>query len=126
MLIDAHLKDELMTVPGLSNNVFPLFAPKDHRAPYLVFQKENLSFKKTLGGTSSKAEATFNMAVLHKGYPELLELSEAVVNKLLSFQSRTIGTNGPFIENITVSLIGDNYDPDVDMVRSNIHIKVNY
>lgn len=126
MTFEEALIVELDVITDLNHNIFPLCTPKDQKAPYLVFRKVGINYRKTLSGTSNKVEGTYDISVLSKSYAQLQQITNAVTSKLLSFQNRYIGTNGPGIENITVSLIGDSYEPDVDLFRANMSVSVNY
>ena len=126
MTYEEAQKEELEAVPGLSNKVFPLYAPKDAKAPYLVYRKENVRFKKTLGGILNKTEAIYEIVLVANRNSELQQLSQDVVNAMFGFYCRPIGSGGPLIEDVTVEIMGDAYDANVDQVIQNIQLKVNY
>ena len=126
MNFDEALQAELKTIIGLETKVFPLAAPEKALAPYLVFKKDNVKFKKTLSGALPKAEGFYTLTLITKTYEELQLKTSSITDKLWSFLGRNIGTSGPLIENVTVELMGDQYEPEVDLLRADISLKINY
>lgn len=126
MNFEEALRYELSEIPEASNKVFPLFAPKETGAPFLVYKKAGLSFRKTLGGTLNKAQGNYVLSIVTSSYAELQSLTTNTINKLLSFQSRAIGLDGPIISNITAEITGDSFEPEVELFVTEIIVKVEY
>ena len=105
---------------------YPLVAPEGVATPFLTYKKNNVEFKKTLSGTSNKVTGEYNLVIVAKKYEELQRLEETVSKALLDVYQKNIGDNGPYIENLTVKLTGDNYIVDTDEYVGNINLKINY
>jgi hypothetical protein len=124
MLFEIALKEELRTVEEQS---YPLIAPESKKPPYIVYRKRKITYAKTLGGTTNKAEAMYDIYIVADSYDTLLSLSESVKNKLLSFLGRYIGTTTPVhVKNVTVEFEPDNYVSDFNWIQSQIKLSVNY
>ena len=126
MDFEDALENELVAVPDLTDKVFPLVAPKGLMAPFLVYKKGNIDFKKVLSGAIVKTEALYGVVIIANKYDQLQEVSTATIAKLLSFLGRPIGTGGPLIGNVTVKHLGDDYIPEDDLYRANIQLNVKY
>ena len=125
MTFEEALEAELKTISGLANSVYPLVAPKDV-SPFLVYRKENIDYKRVLNGAVVKTEATYSLVVVSGGYAALQTLSIAVIDKVLSFLHRAIGTGGPSIEDVTIRHLGDTFDETIEKARADLQIRIKY
>jgi hypothetical protein len=58
-------------------------------------------------------------------YAKMKALGGLVKAKIKSFQSRSIGTTGPYIQNVTIAdLSPEMYEPNVDLYRKSITFTV--
>lgn len=124
MTFEEILRSELITVTNLNNKVYPLVAPKNEDAPFLVYRKGNTAFSKTLDGIELKYDSTYSIVVLAKTYASLQQLESDVIDKLISFIERNI--SGLLIRNVTVSINGNDYVEELDWYRSDIDLQVKY
>lgn len=120
---EQALHAELTTINNLNQKVFPLFAPEDTNAPFLIYQKLRVDFIKTFDGTTTTREGRFELDIITATYSDLQVLLADVKNKLVSFESRTIGTNGPFVQAITIENITEIFEEEVEFHRANIEFK---
>lgn len=126
MKFGEALRHEIIQIPKLDKKVFPVVAPSKIGQPFLVYQREEMDFKKVMAGTTDKATAVFILTLVAKDYPEKEEVEEEVRLKLLSFLGRSIGDGGPLIQNVTVKYLPEGYDLQVDAITSKIRLEVNY
>jgi len=93
MTFEEALRNEVSSVSGLASKVFPLLARSQNQsllaAPYVAY-------------------------VSTEG---LKSLTKLVMAKILTFQSRVIGTGGPFIQNVTYQEPVELYDDEPKLYR---------
>jgi hypothetical protein len=121
---ETALRDELFTIPELAGKVHPLNAPEGTKAPYLVYLSSEGLQDKTLQGYLATKEVSCELNILHSSYANLKALTANVLTVLRSFQSRTIGTNGPYIQDITYEEPVELYEELIKQYRCNINIQV--
>jgi hypothetical protein len=120
------LRYELIQIEKLTNKVFPIVAPEATGKPFLIYQREDVEFKKTLNGTTNKANAVYNLTLITDIYSEKEAIEDEVKDKLLSFIFRNIGDGGPYVQNVTVRLLQEGYVFENDSLTSKIRLEVNY
>lgn len=126
MNFEAALSAELESVTGLSRKVYGLTGVEvvtAPAAPYLIFVSSEGLQEKAFEGYLALKEVDFELNILHSTYSNMKALTAAVLAKVISFQSRVIGTNGPFIQDITYEKPVELYESEVKMYRSNIMAK---
>lgn len=123
MDFEQALRAELVPLSNLANKVFPLFAPEGTTPPFIVYQKIRTDYVKTLDGTQTKRDGWYEFDILAPTYSELQTQYTQLVTKLKTFTGRTIGTNGPFIENVTIENAVELYENQVDWHRMNMEVK---
>jgi hypothetical protein len=127
MTFGEALRAELINVVELNNKVFPLVAPKDTKAPYLVYRRGVTEYDKTLGGISRlKTNGIYELVLIADNYSDIERMSGSAVDKLVSFLGREVGDSDIKVRNITVKVIGDSYEPEIEKYRCDLEIKVNY
>lgn len=127
MTFEAALRAELITVTGLSNKVYPVNAPEGTMAPYVTYETGLMSEEKALDGFQASGTLECSLDVLGATYGDMKTYSKAVKAKVKGFLNRTIGTGGPFIQNITFSeLAPELYESEVNMYRCIITFTVFY
>lgn len=127
MTFEEALRTELITVKELNNKVFPLVAPEKTVTPYLVYRRGLTDFEKTLAGISrGKVDGSYELVLVTDNYSDIQRISSGVIDKLISFLGREIGFSGPCISNMTVKIIGDTYEPEIDKFRCDMQISISY
>lgn len=126
MTFGEALRYELIQIEKLNKKVFPIVAPEATGKPFLIYQRVNIDFRKTLSGTSNKADGAYILTLVTDSYSEKEEIEEEVKNKCLSFLFRNIGDGGPYVNDVTVKLLDEGYVYEVDSFTSKIRLEVNY
>lgn len=124
MDFEQALRTELITVTGLSNKVFPLNAPEGTAAPYATYESSGLDEDKTLNGFLTTGNLDCTVEVFNLTYGSTKTTANLVKSKIKSFLGRTIGTAGPYIQNVTFEPNTELYEPNVNLYRTIINFKV--
>lgn len=127
MSLESAVKEELQTISGLANNIFPLEAPENFAPPFLVYDSSYGVNIQTLSGVLSSKEIDFVVQIVATSYTEMKTITSGVIQRLLSFQSRNIGTTDQyFVQQIRVDVQPDEiWDKEVDLYRSQINFIIN-
>lgn len=119
MSFEIALREELTAVSGLENKLFPSDAPEDTPSPYVVYDSSEGVQDKSLDGYLSSKAVECALNVVCSSYKALKTLSPEVIQRLLSFEQRTIGVTAPvFVQELRLDGNSmDFYDPDIQMYR---------
>jgi hypothetical protein len=120
---EQALTAELESISGLGGKVFPLNATEGTKPPYLIYVTSEGLRDKTLDGYLESREIDYELNILSATYTGLKPLITEVISKILSFQSRVIGTNGPYVQNVTYEEPVELYEAQVNWYRCNIQIR---
>jgi hypothetical protein len=123
MDFEQALRAELATLPGLTNKVFPQFATEGTKPPFIVYQKYRTDYVKTLDGTQFLRDGFYEFDILTPTYASLQQNYTSLVTLLQSFVGRNIGTNGPFVQNMRIEDVVENYERQMDWHRMNVEVK---
>lgn len=127
MKFEEALEAELTVIAGLNDKVFPLNATKGTPVPYVVYVSSEGLPDKCFDGHLNSREVGCEINILASSYRNLKSLSKLVMDKLISFQGRIIGTDGPTIDNITFDDDSPElYEDQVKFYRKIINITVSY
>ena len=121
---EPALRLELMAVTGLNNKVFPNVAPPNTVTDYAVYKSSEGQQEKSLNGYLQTKSVDTELNLITSTFANLKTLEKAVIAKLISFQSRAIGTGGPFIQNISYEKPIELYEPLPKLYRAIINIQV--
>ena len=126
MSLESAVKEELQTISGLANNIFPLEAPENFAPPYVVYDSSYGVNVQTLSGVLSSKEIDFVVQVVATSYSELKTITSGVIQRLLSFQNRKIGTSDQyFVQQIWVNTQPDEiWDKEVNLFRTQIEFVI--
>jgi hypothetical protein len=124
MDFEEALRAELSSIIEINNKVFPLNAPEGTLAPYIVYVSSEGLQEKTLDGYLDSKEIECEINILHSGYGSMKALTKEVLSKILSFQGRVIGLEGPYIHDLTYEKPAEIYENEVSLYRSVLEIKV--
>jgi hypothetical protein len=125
MTFEEGLKVELSSIPDLK--VYPIVAPEDSKAPFIVYRKTNRIFHKTMDGIMlNRAEATYCLTLIAPRYQMLQSKSDSIILLLSGLLNKSIATTGPMVTNISIESNEDQYEPELEWFRSDIVFKVNY
>lgn len=127
MDFEQALRAELIAIPGLDTKVFPVNAPEVTAAPYATYESSDLAEIKTHEGFSDTGTLECTVDVFGNTYGEMKTVSRATKEKIKTFLGRTMGTGGPYIQNLTFDdLLPEMYEPNVDLYRKSITFTVFY
>lgn len=120
---EQSLREELATITGLNSKVFPLFAPEGTTAPFVVYQKTRTDFTKTLDGTQWLRDGYYELDLLAPNYAQLQSIYIAIVTKLKTFVGRVVGTNGVYVQDVTINNVIELYENTVELHRMNLELR---
>lgn len=103
MSFEQALVIELSMIPAISGKVFPLSATEGETAPYAAYGSSEGLKDKTLGGYIANKTINVEVNVVAKSYSELKQIASLTLEKIISFQSRTIGIEGLYVQDLTYS-----------------------
>lgn len=124
---EAALTIELRAIAALNNRVYPLNAPEepfDTSTPYLIFRTSEGLRTKDLDGYQSSKTVSGELNVVAPTYAEMKSITSSVIDTIISFQSRIIGTGGPYIQNITYEEPVEMYEDKPKLYRCVIDFEV--
>jgi hypothetical protein len=123
---EEALTAELTMVEGLDNKVFPLNAKEGTVPPYIVYLSSEGVQDKSFDGYLITKEVECEINILHSTYREMKGLTKVVLEKILSFQGRTIGEDGPRIQNLSYEKPIELYEKEIKQYRSVIDVKFKF
>jgi uncharacterized protein (DUF1684 family) len=126
MNFEQALRAELVSISGLSSKVFPMQAMEGITAPFVIYQKTNTEYIKTMDGTTGTRMGRYEIDILATTYSDLQSFLVAVKNKLISFEDRSIGTGGPFVQSVIVQNLIELFEDAVKFYRANFEVTFYY
>lgn len=124
MELEPALIQELLEITELSPKIYPLVAPSGTKAPYLTFESSFGRQVNTLGGYKNRKVVDVEFRLIALNYEQLKHLQTAVISKLVSMQLRVIGTDGPYVHELTYESPVELYEPLPKLHRTDIEIKI--
>lgn len=88
--------------------VFPLVAPADVLAPYIVYGSSEGIRIRTLDGHKTNKVVNVDLNILANDYGSLKQSASDVIALLIGFEGRTIGAEGLYIQQMDL----DDDEPD--------------
>jgi hypothetical protein len=122
MNFEQAMTAEFETIPPLAGKVFPLAAP-GKEAPYLVYISGDGMPDKDLGGYRDTKTVSVELNLITKTYASLKAITPLITEVLRSFQFRSIGTDGPYIREITYEEPVELYESITKLERCIINFK---
>lgn len=124
--MEESLKEELHSISGLYNNVFPLDAPENYPTPYLVYLSSEGVNVKSLNGFLSSKSVEVELRIVCDTYSRMKEINSEVVQRLQSFLRREIGVTDPvFVRDILIEEPVELWDKQVGKYRGIIEFTIN-
>jgi hypothetical protein len=121
MTFEEALRSEVSSVSGLASKVFPLLARSQNQsllaAPYVAYVSTEGLQEKSLEGYDASRRVSCEIHVVQTSYTSMKSLTKLVMAKILTFQSRVIGTGGPYIQNVTYQEPVELYDDEPKLYR---------
>lgn len=126
MDFEQAMRAELITLSNLNNKVFPIYAPEQTPTPFVIYSKQSVELLATMDGMSKTRMGRYEIDIVTQTYQSLQELILNVKNKLLTFQGKSIGTNGPFVQAVLVDNVTELFVSDSKLVHANIEVRFYY
>ncbi|TYP67695.1 uncharacterized protein DUF3168 [Paenibacillus methanolicus] len=116
--------EEFASLPDVGDKLFPLAAPKETVAPYVVYGASPGLPVSTLTGYGSSKSLTVDMNVVASNYGEMKQHSDAALALLISFQGREIGEEGLFIQQLILEEPDEIYEDETRLHKCVISFTV--
>ncbi|MBD0381286.1 tail completion protein gp17 [Paenibacillus sedimenti] len=126
---EEAMTEEFETITALGGRVYPVFAPEANAGqgvPYLIYTSSAGVRTKTQDGYQTGREVRGELNVITARYADLKTLVNAVIEKFISFAQRSIGTDGPYIQEVTYEQPVELYEPEPKLHRCVIEFEVYY
>jgi len=120
MSFEPALAQELKTIPELQNRVYPLYAPEanaEQGVPYLIYASSEGLRDKTLSGYLESKEVRGELNIIARRYGDMKAITRLVIALLVDMIGRKIGTDGPYIKDISYQHPVEMYEPQPDLYR---------
>ncbi|MGG3456051.1 tail completion protein gp17 [Paenibacillus rhizolycopersici] len=123
---EEALTAEIGSITGLSGKVFPGFSP-GRTAPYAVYlSSQGLRDKTLTNGYLNSKQVGVSLNIVAATYGQFKPLLNAALDKLISFEGRVIGTDGPFIDELTYEQPVELWEDEPKLYRGLIEFEVYY
>ncbi|GIW49204.1 MAG: hypothetical protein KatS3mg079_680 [Caloramator sp.] len=126
MDFEEALRYELNSIDEIKNKIYPLYAPQDVISPFLVYKKTMLKYLMTIDGKLNGTEAQYGLILITKTYSEAQNISKKIMDAVFDMFARNVGDNGPYIQAIEITNLGDEYEYETECFRTNFKIEVKY
>lgn len=125
MNFEEALRNELSSIPQLTNKIFPLAATEGVKTPYLVYVSSEGVQEKYLEGYAGSKEVDCELHILSDSYSSLKDITRQVNAKIVSFQERVIGgDNGVWIQDVTYEKVTEQYIDQLFQYLCIVNIRV--
>jgi hypothetical protein len=124
MMFEQALKYELSTIPELQNKIFPLNVTEGTNTPYLVYESSEGERDQTLQGYDSTKEIECGINIVADSYKVLKDLEIKVLDVILSFFGRTIGTQGLYIYQLSYDAPEELYSETIRKFICSFEIRI--
>jgi len=128
--LQKALEEELSSLAGFTDKVFPVVAPQDDdepiAAPYILYEAGYGVEEKALGGFLNLREVECELNVMTATYSSLKTNVAAIIERLKSFERRAIGSDALFISELTYNAPVELYEPLPKLYRCVIEFTVHY
>jgi hypothetical protein len=124
MHFEEGLVYELESIEGLNDKVFPLYAEEGEQPPFLVYASSEGETTQTLDGWTMEKRIICEIHVIAKSYGKMKILAKAVIDKLMTFQGRAIGIDGPVVKSLSFEQPVEVHDKDYQYYRTSFELIV--
>lgn len=113
-------------MPEIEGKVFPVNAPSTEahgnivQAPYVIFNSTPGLKGKSLSGFHSDKTVEIELNIIGKNYPNMKNISGQVIDTIISFEQRRIGTSGPFIQEVSYEMPTEHFEAEPKLYRCNV------
>jgi hypothetical protein len=124
---EEALVEELSSLEGLNDRVFPLSASEGIDPPFVIYFSSEGDLDQDLSGVPlGSRNVTCEVHIVANSYGEMKDLVKAVISRLQSFFGRPIGTDGPLIRSFSMDSPLEAAEEEVGYSRCSFDIRVRY
>lgn len=123
MIFEKALAAELESIAGLRKKVFPLFAKKGTKPPFVIYVSSEGLPDKALEGYLDSGEIECEIHIVNSNYESVKVLTRLVLDKLRTFPGREIGV---YVKDLTYDMPVEVYEKEVNFYRCSFDIKVRF
>jgi Protein of unknown function (DUF3168). len=127
---EQALRAEIVAaIPALGGRVYPLFAPeavKKNGVPYLIYASSEGLRDKALDGYLQSKEVRAELNVIAERYEDMKAITHEVVALLVDMEGRQIGTDGPFIKELTYQMPVELNEPQPQLHRCVVEFSAHF
>lgn len=123
MNFEQSFVHELSGIPELSGRVYPGQA-SEKTIPYIVYLSSAGLKDKDLDGYKDSRRVPLEINVVASRYSDMKQFTELVIDKLISFERRAIGVDGPFVSELTYEPPAELFEDAIKAFRSVIDVVV--
>lgn len=123
MSFEKALREEL---EKLIPNVFPLYAPEGTAPPYCVYVSSYGEKDLALEGYLNTREVDVTIHIVGSTYSDMKTYTNIVLDKLITFQGMTMGTDRIAIQSIHYRKPQEMTEPDQYQAHSWVDLKFRY
>lgn len=101
---ESALTEELKGISAFGSRVYPVYAQDadaGQGVPYLIYVPDFGVPTKSLDGYLASRETQVEINIVASGFSSLKSLTDETIKKLTSFSRRKIGTDGPFVRDLS-------------------------
>lgn len=124
MDFEEALVEELSSIEGLNDKVFPLNATEGTNPPFVIYVSSEGEQDQTLSGYASTKALTCEIHIVTETYSELKAITKLIISKLQTFFARPIGTNGPVIKSFSMDEPLEAHEEEFGYSRCSFDIRV--
>ena len=125
-MIETAMRYEIkQRIPDISNQIYPVNAPKKSDKTYLVYARITTSRVKTLNGYTNKQELSYMYSIMSPKYDEMTSIRNKLEGWLLSLPKTSIGEDGnTYIEDLTINNIDETWESELGVNRGIIDFTI--
>jgi hypothetical protein len=123
-MFEQALEQELKTIAALNNRVYPLYSSEDIKSPYLIYASSEGLRTKTMDGYQPGKKVSGELNVIAPRYEQMKMITAQVIELIIGMTGRSIGTSGPFIQELIYDTPVELYEPQPKLYRCVIDFEV--
>ncbi|WMT42848.1 DUF3168 domain-containing protein [Paenibacillus sp. D2_2] len=124
MDFEAALTMELKTISDVQNRVYPLNAPEKTANPYIIYGSSEGQRTNTItDGYLLDKSVEGEINIIAAKYAVMKQVTRQVIDILISFNQRVIGSGGPYIDEMTYEKPVELYESNVSLYRCVVDFK---
>jgi hypothetical protein len=111
---EKAMVEELAVIIDIGSKVYPLVVPQIDGAPvpapYVVYGSSEGVRVRALDGYKDGKGVEVDINIVASTYPDMKRIAAAVIDMIVSFEQRAIGSEGLFIQEVILEDPGEIYD----------------